>query len=475
MLSLYCVLYALGDLLRARWFARDATPDAVGVSVGFFVLSLWLVANSIVYYRAFLDEMDEAADAAAAAAETTEAEPNAGGAAVTIDQEAQVSPAASTMDAGGQRNRLGSMTGEDARTNHIEGTGVSFALAAAAAEGALTAGFSPSNDDSCSNSVEAGSDPTTTTSSADATGSASAVSVSVTEPSARPFGPRRRWGEGLRGTWRRWTFHLRSEVGLAYFLNIVGSVGYVVSSLITLFLTVEQIGSARQIDRASLALDCVNMLLFSVDGVLFFHVWWRENPAQTFRGKMRSVYFWANLANTASSVAYFAFVVWALRQRFRLAEEEAAHAQQQDKAGSSSWYNTELVHVQSRQRSLYFGADVVYLLYAALLELGWSREHGQQEHQKQHLDANASGPKLQQQQQQQQQLQMQQLPLRHRKKDSARVTPKSPSQGGSHDIDDDVASKSDGAIIFSAAAAANANATAISATKDVQLHLKDNA
>jgi hypothetical protein len=380
------------------------------------------------------------------------------------------------MDAGGRRNRLGSMTGEDARTNHIEGTGVSFALAAAAAEGALTAGFSPSSD-SCSNSVEAGSDPNSTSSSS-AARNESAVAVSVAEQQSH-FGPRR-WGDGLRATWRRWTFHLRSEVGLAYFLNIVGSVGYVVSSLITLFLTVEQIGSARQIDRASLALDCINMLLFSVDGFLFFHVWWRENPAPTFRGKVRSVYFWANLANTASSVAYFAFVIWALRQRFRLAEEEAAlQAQQQGKAGSSSWYDAELVHVKSRQRSLYFGADVVYLLYAALLELGWSREHGQQaaQQQKQRDDASDSKLQQQQQQQQQQQLQLQQLPLRHRKKDSARVTPKSPSQGGSHELDDNAASKSDGAIIFAAAVAANsnANATAISATKDVQLHLKDNA
>jgi len=341
MLVLYCVLYAVGDLLRAFWFESDSSDDAQAISVIFFLLALWLTANAVLYYRAFLDEMDAAAE---------------------MEQDG----------AGGRNARSG--------THCIEGTGVSMALAEAAANGAvgIATGTAPSDVDL-------------------AMAPSASDSRSSSEPSRQ--GSRRAavgWGSGWRGTWQRWTFYLNTEAGIAYALNILGSLGYVVSSLISMFLTVNSVGTARQIDKASLFLDCINMVVFIIDGVLFFHVWWKENAATTFKGKMRSVYFWGNLCNTLSSIAYLCFVAWSLRQRYRLEEDERArHLPPTD---HGRWYDDELIDVTFRQRSLYFAADLVYLVYALLLEIGWWWEHEETDQLQSRLDAASKRKEAQQQQ-----------------------------------------------------------------------------
>jgi len=51
MLLLYCILYAIGDMLRAFWFENDQSDDAVGINAIFFVLAVWLVINACVYYK----------------------------------------------------------------------------------------------------------------------------------------------------------------------------------------------------------------------------------------------------------------------------------------------------------------------------------------------------------------------------------------------------------------------------------------
>ena len=51
MLVLYSSLYLVGDFLRAFFYKADDSADAVGISVLFFFLSIWLVLNSIIYYK----------------------------------------------------------------------------------------------------------------------------------------------------------------------------------------------------------------------------------------------------------------------------------------------------------------------------------------------------------------------------------------------------------------------------------------
>ena len=167
--------------------------------------------------------------------------------------------------------------------------------------------------------------------------------------------------------YRRWTFYLRTEVGMAYFLNIVGSVGYVISSLISLFLTLGTTASARDVDRASLFLDSVNMCVFIVDGFLFWHVWWKESDEPSKWKKLTNVYNVANICNTASSIGYFCFIIYALNARYDLQQEEAKHIA----AGERGWYENQVIQVSFRQRTMYFCADCVYLIYALLLEWGW--------------------------------------------------------------------------------------------------------
>lgn len=97
--------------------------------------------------------------------------------------------------------------------------------------------------------------------------------------------------ESFAAVWHRWTRFLSTEVGIAYALNIVGSLGYVASSTVSVFVTVEAADAARSVDRAALWIDLANMIVFSVDGILFFRVWWKENDQTTGIGKMKSVYF----------------------------------------------------------------------------------------------------------------------------------------------------------------------------------------
>jgi hypothetical protein len=75
-------------------------------------------------------------------------------------------------------------------------------------------------------------------------------------------------------------------------------------------------------------------------------------------------------------VAYFAFIVWSLQQRYILADEEPAHAKPGENPHETTWYDDQLVHVSFKQRTMYFAADLIYLAYALMLEWGWSWEHG---------------------------------------------------------------------------------------------------
>jgi hypothetical protein len=140
--------------------------------------------------------------------------------------------------------------------------------------------------------------------------------------------------------------------------------------MISLFLSIGTTYSARDVDKASLFLDSVNMLIFVVDGFLFYRVWWRESDQPTVSKKCANVYMCANLCNMASSLAYFSFIVWSLNARFELGREEAKHVA----AGELDWYDRELIDVTFKQRTMYFMADAVYLVYALLLELGWYSE-----------------------------------------------------------------------------------------------------
>lgn len=157
MLVLYSLLYLIGDFLRAFFYRSDSSSDAVGISVLFFFLSIWLFLNSIIYFRAFMHELE------------------------------------TYSTSGG---------------SSVEGTGV------ASANTEMTVG---------------GGDQ------------------QITSAQSK--------NETTMQIWKRWTYYLRTEVGLAYFLNIVGSAGYVLSSLISMFLTMGTTFGARDVDRASLFLD----------------------------------------------------------------------------------------------------------------------------------------------------------------------------------------------------------------------------
>ena len=126
MLVIYSFLYVIGDFLRAFFYRSDESSDAVGISVLFFFLSIWLVLNSLIYYKAFLQEME-------------------------------------------------SYTISGHSTSHGAGTGVSSANAEVSAGG--------SSDQ-----------PPTTSAKSE--------------------------NETFDQACKRWTYYLRTEVGLAYFLNI---------------------------------------------------------------------------------------------------------------------------------------------------------------------------------------------------------------------------------------------------------------
>jgi hypothetical protein len=56
MLLIYCLLYAVGDFLRALFYKSDTSTNAVGLAVYFWLLSIWLVIDAVVYYKAFMIE-----------------------------------------------------------------------------------------------------------------------------------------------------------------------------------------------------------------------------------------------------------------------------------------------------------------------------------------------------------------------------------------------------------------------------------
>lgn len=74
-----------------------------------------------------------------------------------------------------------------------------------------------------------------------------------------------------------------------------------------------------------------------------------------------------SVPQTFSSIGYFAFVVYALNARYVLQDEESRHLA----AGDRGWYDAQIIEVNFRQRTMYFVADVVYLMYAIMLEIGW--------------------------------------------------------------------------------------------------------
>ena len=189
---------------------------------------------------------------------------------------------------------------------------------------------------------------------------------------------------------RRWRYWLHTEAGVAYFLNIVGSFGYLVSSTLALFLATEAVQTAREIDRATLWLDAFNMLIFIVDAALFWRVYKQETEemalhsgsdgrADADSNSGRCVYHSANFFNLSSSVCYLVFICWTLQRHYALDGADAAHI----RGGDPQWHEREIASVTRTQRSMYLAADLIYLLYAILLEVGWNNDHENKKQQQQ--------------------------------------------------------------------------------------------
>lgn len=126
----------------------------------------------------------------------------------------------------------------------------------------------------------------------------------------------------------------------------VGSLGYFLSSLVSLFTSIGTTDGSREIDRASLFLDAINMMVFIVDGMLFWRLWWKESEEElTWKQKCVSIHSIANACNTFSSVAYLAFVIYALDARYKLQAQEAEHVAKGDK----NWYDESIIDVVFKQ------------------------------------------------------------------------------------------------------------------------------
>ena len=327
MLVVYCIFYLMGDFLRAFFYPSDNSSDAVGISVLFFFLSLWLLVNSIVYYRAFLEEMDIFH--------------SSGGSMSHLVDGYGITSAHSEL------NRKLSLATDSRPTTPTT---------------RQTTSTTPTSRPAPSPTVESIQSTTSDSITRMDGDNASAESTpTVLLPRLSQLHPKLSWKQ----TYHRWTRYLNTEVGIAYFLNFVGSLGYVISSVISLFLTLGTTYDARQIDKASLFIDSINMVVFIIDGALFWHVWWLE-AGQEHRSKMLcSLHNWSNFLNTSSSVAYFAFIIYALNARYQLEREEWVHLA----AGDTHWYDRQLIDVTFKQRTMYFAADIIYLIYAIMLEI----------------------------------------------------------------------------------------------------------
>lgn len=75
-------------------------------------------------------------------------------------------------------------------------------------------------------------------------------------------------------------------------------------------------------------------------------VWYKESDEPTLKLKCLSVYMWANVCNTASSIAYFCIICWALNARFVLAANEKANL-----SVDPHWYDNQLIAVIFKQVS----------------------------------------------------------------------------------------------------------------------------
>ena len=70
-------------------------------------------------------------------------------------------------------------------------------------------------------------------------------------------------------------------------------------------------------------------------------------------------------------MCYLGFIVWTLRAHYVLEDEEGAHLA----VGDPEWFDREMRGVSRKQRTMYLAADIIYLVYALLLEYGWRTEH----------------------------------------------------------------------------------------------------
>lgn len=73
--------------------------------------------------------------------------------------------------------------------------------------------------------------------------------------------------------------YLLSLGGQAYFLNILASFGYIISSFIDLFVSVGTVDQERATDRAQLIFDLLNMAVFIVSALLYFILWYKDLKA----------------------------------------------------------------------------------------------------------------------------------------------------------------------------------------------------
>ena len=191
----------------------------------------------------------------------------------------------------------------------------------------------------------------------------------------------------------RCNFLLRTELGWAYTLNIVASSGYFVTSLLPCFESYTEEALYKKLDKAQIGIDLFNMVVYTIDAGLFLHLCVKEMKngeiqpniaARPGTGRGMTVanrvflrpalaYLLANICNMVASILYLCFNAYALSRRFDI---ETSDENDIILSGMSEEdYYFHHYHVIAReQRAMFFGADIIYLACALLLEWAWYHE-----------------------------------------------------------------------------------------------------
>jgi hypothetical protein len=200
---------------------------------------------------------------------------------------------------------------------------------------------------------------------------------------------------GLNISWFLSTFsngyYIWPVEGISEWLNVLGCLLYLLSSLFPLFsyINLSEVAEAH-LDQATYIVDCIAMVVFCIDSYYYLRVWCENyqrdlteriikspNSWSNFSSySLRDAYFWTNCINIIACLCYFVSVSYGLYIRLLMPTNgiDTTPIKHREAYSDFTLWQRMIFNSSQQQRALMFIGDILFFFCAIFSEIGFYNE-----------------------------------------------------------------------------------------------------